>query len=391
MKKFVVLIIDDQIDSKDSLAEILVSNDFLVTTASTSEKVYECLNNENIDLIFIFAGKFNHQSTSICQTIKSNTAWNTIPVVFILDHYEQSIVRELYNSGCDDYILKPFVWNELLMKSRIHLELKYSRQMARNMNQILESKVAQRTFELEASLTKLVQANKDLEILEIAKSEFFNMISHEIRTPLNGILGSLALIDRFTLSEQLKRYFAILDLSVKRLEKFSNTILEASTLRIKGDKALIIEDADLLIIVNDVVSQYLEQISAKNISINLKNNLTDCVLRCDKRYLSKCLEVVLDNAVKFTPRDSTIDIELFNDSDKKIHITIADSGSGFSKSSLNTIFSAMGDLKAHFDKNIGMGLHMAKLITDAHLGSIKAGNRIPNGGIIEICLPNSRN
>ncbi len=390
MKKFVVLVIDDQIDSRNSLAEILVSNDFIVTTANTDEKVYECLNNEVIDLIFICSGYSVHHNTSFCRTIKGKSAWTTIPVIFILDHYEQAIVREIYESGCDDYILKPIVWNELMMKSRIHLELKYSRQMARSVNQILESKVEQRTHELEASLTKLVQANKDLEILEIAKSEFFNMISHEIRTPLNGILGSLALIDRFTLSEKVKRYFSILDLSVKRLEKFSNTILEASTLRIKGEKALRFEDADILVMFNYIVNQHFEQISAKSITIDLKNNLTNSVLRCDKKYLSKCLEVVLDNAVKFSPTDSIIDVELFNDTEHNVKITIADSGSGFSESSLSTIFNAMGNLKAHFDKNIGMGLHMAKLITDAHSGSIKAGNRSPNGAIIEICFPKSR-
>ncbi len=387
MKKFTVLIVDNQVDSRDSLAEILASNDFLVETAADSEAATQILLKDNIDLVFINADLPSGKSFSVCNVIKANDRWNNIPVIFTIEYEEFSEVREIYDSGGDDYILKPFVWSELMTKARIHLELKYSRQMAKNMNQILETKVAQRTQELEESIKKLVKANKDLEILEIAKLEFFNLISHEIRTPLNGIMGSLALIDRFDFSDQVNRYFSILDLSVKRLEKFSHTILEASTLRIKGKKALILVETDLVSLIRDSLDQSLAQFSDKRVQIYFRNNTTKSNLTGDLKYLTKCFVAVFNNAIKYSPNDGVIEVIINNEPDGYLKITITDRGKGFSKGSLDNIYNAMGNLEGHVDQNIGMGLHIAKLIIDAHSGFISVGNLIPTGAVVEIRFP----
>ena len=68
-------------------------------------------------------------------------------------------------------------------------------------------------------------------------------------------------------------------------------------------------------------------------------------------------------------------------------ISVADRGNGFSKAALDNIYDALSNLEAHFDQNTGMGLHLAKLIVDAHSGFIKVGNRNPTGALIEIMIP----
>ena len=387
MKKFSILVFDDQVESRNSLEEILISNEFLVKTATNGKEVFHLLAEDMFDLIIINTGMSLPDSFSTCRTIKENADWKSIAVIYLVDYTDLAFVKDFYESGGDDFILKPVVWSELKMKTAIHLELKYSRQMAKNMNQMLETKVAQRTRELEDSLKKLSKANKDLEILEIAKSEFFNLISHEIRTPLNGIMGSMALIDRYNLSDQVNRYFSLLDLSVKRLEKFSNTILEASTLRIKGEKALMFSESDLADIVQYALDHAIDQFSDKDFEIDFKNNSSNSKLKCDQKYLIKCFSSIFENALKFSPKGEKIEITIKNESDCYLGITIADLGIGFSKAALENIYSAMSNLDAHFDQNTGMGLHIAKLIIDAHSGFIKVGNRDPKGAIVEIKIP----
>ncbi|MEI7523762.1 MAG: response regulator [Mariniphaga sp.] len=388
MKKFKILVIDDQTDDRISLEEILVANDFLVLNASGREEAEQLLSEELVDLIFIDGVITGIQPLSTAKLIKTNENWKDIPIIFMVGKDDLRILKELYQSGGDDYIIKPFTWSELLMKTRLHLELKYSRQMAKNTNQMLESRVIQRTNELEASLKKLREANKELGVLEIAKSEFFNLISHEIRTPLNGILGSLALIDRLKLPDDVNHYFSLLDLSVKRLEDFSNTILEASKLRIKGVKALVFMETDLVMILQDAISECSTKFCKKNISVDLQNYTSGTpLLKADHKYLLKCFNVILDNSFKFSPGGGKIEISIIAQPPGFLKTVISDYGTGFSKASLENIYHGFANLNAHFDQNTGMGLHLAKLIIDAHSGFIKVGNNNPTGAIVEILIP----
>jgi two-component system, sensor histidine kinase and response regulator len=387
MKKFNILVIDDHAGNRASLQEILIANDFVVKTAISSKAGLELLAEELFDLIFIESLMPGMNSYQTCQKIKADPRLRNIPVIFVVRNEDLIFVKEIYESGGDDYVVTPLVWSELLMKTRIHLELKYSREMSRNMNQLLEAKVAQRTFELEDSLKKLGQAKKDLELLSVAKSEFLNLISHEIRTPLNGILGSLALIGRYHYTDEVNRYFSLLDTSVKRLEKFSNTILEASTLRIKGDKALVFTPIDLVKVMRQSINHCSAKFTEKSIEIILQNETTNSSYKGDPKYLEKCFTAILDNAFKFSSKGNKVEITITNDANGFLKITIADYGKGFSKVAMENIYKPLSNLEAHFDQNTGMGLHLAKLIVDAHSGSIKAGNRETAGAIIEISLP----
>ena len=387
MKKFNILIIDDNVGNMVFLQEILVANDFEVKTTTNSSEGLKILLEESIDLVFVAAKIAGKNSFQTCQTIKLNQDLRRTPVIFIVGIDELILIKEIYASGGDDYILRPIIWNELLMKVRIHLELKYSREMSRNMNQILETKVGQRTVELEDSMKKLSEAKKELELLSVAKSEFLNLISHEIRTPLNGIMGSLALIGRYQYTEEVNRYFSLLDTSVKRLEKFSNTILEASTLRIKGEKALIKLEVDLAQVIRSAIGKCTTKFSEKGIDIIVQNNSVNSIINGDHKFLLKCFTAVLDNSFKFSPQKGKVEIDMGNDVNGFLRVTITDNGKGFSKIAMDNIYKPLSNLDAHFDQNTGMGLHLAKLVVEAHSGFISAGNREPNGAFIEILIP----
>ena len=195
------------------------------------------------------------------------------------------------------------------------------------------------------------------------------------------------MIDRFKLPDEINRYLMLLGYSAKRLEKFSNTILEASALRIKGEKALVYVDTEFMNIIQKALDQVMGQFSEKNIVIDIQNNATNLSLRGDQNYLIKCFAMVFENAFKFSNTGGKLDIIIVNEPEGNLKITIADYGIGFSKVSLDNIFKAMSNLDTHFDQNTGMGLHIAKLIIEAHSGSIQVGNRIPSGAFVEIRIP----
>ena len=390
MKKFNILVIDSNVENRSSFEEMLRLNDYLVKTAENGKAGLEILNDGVFDLIFIDSDLPNRESYQTCKAIKANARLGKIPVLFIVGNSSLNFLNEVYESWGDDYITKPLVWSELLMKSRIHLELRYSREMSKNMNHILESKVAQRTNELEDSLQKLGKAKKDLELLTIAKSEFLNMISHEIRTPLNGILGSMALIGRYHFADDVNRYFSLLDTSVKRLEKFSNTILEASTLRLKGEKALVFMEFDLIKSIQEAIAICNSKYSDKAIEIDLKSEGVETKIKGDQKFVLKCFVAVLDNAFKFSPKMKCIKIIVIKNVGGFIKVEVSDTGKGFSGSALSRIFEPLSNQQAHFDQNTGMGLHLAKTIVDAHSGFMTVKNNETAGATIEILLPVNR-
>ncbi len=390
MKKFKILVIDSNVESRSSLEEMLLLIDYLVKTAESGKVGLEILNHGQFDMVFIDSELPGKESFQTCKTIKANSRLGKIPVLFVVGNRNLNFLNEIYESWGDDYITKPLVWSELLMKSRIHLELKYSRDMAKNMNHILESKVAQRTIELEDSLQKLRKAKKDLELLTIAKSEFLNMISHEIRTPLNGILGSMALIGQYNFNDEVNRYFSLLDTSVRRLEKFSNTILEASTLRLKGAKALVFMEFDLLKVIHEAIAICKAKYSDKAIEIDLRSEGVETNIKGDQKFLLKCFNAVLDNAFKFSPKMKSIRIIVINNGGGFLKIEISDDGKGFSKSALGHLFEPLSNQQGHFDQNTGMGLHLAKTIVDAHSGFMSVKNNESAGATIEILLPVNR-
>ena len=273
------------------------------------------------------------------------------------------------------------------MKTRIHLELRYSREIAKNTHRMLEENVSKRTVELMASLEELKQAKKDLELLSIAKSEFLNLMSHEIRTPLNGILGSLALIGRHQFSDEVNRYLSLLDISVKRLERFSNMILESSNLRLKGRNMLMYSKLNFDELIHKAIEQCNLKFEDKEIKVIFQNEANHRLIMGDARYLLKCLVAIIDNAFKFSSSKGVVEIRTWNETKDQLKFSISDYGKGFSESALANIYKPLSNLESHFDQNTGMGLHLAKLIVDAHAGIITAGNHAPSGAIIEITLP----
>ena len=390
MKKFNVLIINNSLEEAGLFEKILGTNDFRIDIAQTGKAALVKLKREEADLIFIDAGRDHTDGFATCRTIKSDAGYDMIPVIFITEYTDPNIIKNCFDCGCDDYVLRPLNENELLKKTMFHIELKFSRKMSKDINHILEEKIAERTIELEESLLKLNKAKKELESLDIAKSEFLNLISHEIRTPLNGIMGSLALIGRYHFTDEVNSYFSLLDTSVKRLEKFSNTILEASNLRLKGEKALVFNDIDSLNIVNEAIGVCSDKYSNKGIQIKLSSQSNHLLIHADIKYLKKCLIAVIDNAYKFSPSGGTIGIIVKNEANTFLNIAISDEGPGFSKDSLENIFEPLSNSKAHYDKNTGMGLHLAKLIVEAHSGFISVKNIESQGAEIEIKFPLSQ-
>ena len=113
------------------------------------------------------------------------------------------------------------------------------------------------------------------------------------------------------------------------------------------------------------------------------------MVKVDARLLVQVFINIIDNAIKYTPKDSTITISAKIKSDK-IEVSIADNGQGISdeaKDKLFEMFYTANSTVADSRRGIGIGLSLCKSIIMAHGGEIKVRDNKPQGTVFIFTLP----
>lgn len=261
--------------------------------------------------------------------------------------------------------------------SAIIMGIKTARDKLSDVNQWLEKTVEERTSDLRQAHAELEQAHLELRSLDKAKSDFLRMVSHEIRTPLNGIQGFTYLMKDMPQAPEVAEVFDMLEISVKRLERFSLVALLITELQ-AGNKNVRREEVIILDLVNEVINRLDEKARTKNLQVSTNGFVAQEGIRGDRKMLTMCVESILDNAITYSPEGGMITIESFNANNRHC-LQFIDRGPGFSEDALKTLFKPFSPGEQHIDENVGLDLALAKMIMDAHGGNITVANN-PEGG-----------
>ncbi len=264
----------------------------------------------------------------------------------------------------------------MIARVRTHLQLKHSKSLLFETNIWLEKEVSIRTNELNT-------AKKELEELDLVKNEFLNLLNHEIRTPLHGILGSISVISEYETSDEMRQFLQMLDLSARRLEKFSNKALDISTLRTKGPEELTLTDENLTEILQEVVLEISETAKQEKITITVSEMQIPLHVIVDKPRIHKAMLYIIDNAIRFSEPGSCITINAKQEAGK-LTIEIKDHGQGFSEYALQNLFKPFCNTRHHYDSSTGLSLYFAKLVMNAHKGDISILKNSPTGSIVKL-------
>ena len=228
-----------------------------------------------------------------------------------------------------------------------------------NANKHLEQRVYDRTKELE-------KANQ-------AKSEFLSSMSHELRTPMNAILGfgQLLDIDENLHSEHRTSVNEILQAGHHLLELI-NEVLDLSKIE-EGKLEVKIEDINISKIIADSLAT-LEPL-AKQDNIQLINNSLseiDYVVRADKLRFKQVFINLISNAIKYNNKDGKVFINIDVSDNKKIRISIKDTGPGIDKEKQEKLFIPFERLgyEGNTVEGAGIGLVLSKKLMELMNGNI---------------------
>jgi two-component system sensor histidine kinase/response regulator len=373
LSRYSILIVDDNPHNLQVLGKLLRENDYSIEFATNGEAALVWLKKTTFDLILLDINMPGLSGFEVCSKIRSDSSLEKIPVIFLSAETDRESILKGFDLGAQDYITKPFDSRELLSRVKTHLTLKDSLEKLGKQNIILETTVLERTKQLR-------QANEQLLELDKAKSEFLRLVSHEIRTPLNGIIGPLELLKESGSFTGVEELMEILDLSVKRLEKFSLNALLITRLKTKQFE-IRKEFVELPILFRDLLSENSEKISAHNLHVDIINKTESPHINGEPELIKTCFENILINSISYTPINSNLEI-LISDNMEGIVCEFKDNGLGFGEDALGKVFDlfSMGD--ASRDNSPGIGLSICKMIMEAHLGNIKIGNNESGGAFV---------
>jgi two-component system sensor histidine kinase/response regulator len=147
--KFTILMVDDNPKNLQLLGSTLRNEGYMLEFATNGNMALSWLNKRTFDLILLDIMMPEISGFDVCEQIRAKEDLNDLPIIFLTAKTDKESIIKGFNLGAQDYITKPFDTAELLARVRTHLELRYSREQLKNMNQILEDRVEERTLELQ--------------------------------------------------------------------------------------------------------------------------------------------------------------------------------------------------------------------------------------------------
>jgi two-component system sensor histidine kinase/response regulator len=383
-----ILIVDD-IYSNIELLEVLLSHAGFKNIKSLTDScifvnTYLAYKPDIIllDLMMPFKNGFE-----IMNDLKKIVPRNSfLPILILTADINADIKQNALSAGATDFLSKPFDLNEVVIRIKNLLDTRYLNLQLEQHNLKLQSKVKERTRELEKANKELKYKNEQLEALDNNKLEFLNIISHEIRTPLNGIKGFTEILKSKIDSPQLIEYLNYLEISANRLYDFSIHALLITQLNTnKYDVEF--EDVNILNLIEQTKITLKDKIDSKNIQVEFIKDAGLATVKADNILIKICFECLLDNAVKYSPKNAAVTVNAFCENDLTI-IEFIDNGSGFSALALKNLFHFFGVGDKHIDKNNGLCLALIKLIMVAHKGEISVRNNNTSGATVRLKFKN---
>jgi signal transduction histidine kinase len=256
----------------------------------------------------------------------------------------------------------------------------------------LETKVQERTTELQQANLDLETANTRLKDLDRMKSQFLSHCSHELRTPLTSIKG-------FTenmlhgmvgpLAERQHLYLTRISANANRLTRMIGDLLDLSRIE-AGTVRLAHQSVSLPSLLDDITQEFMPLTQPKNQELVLETTGEDVTIWGDADRLHQIVTNLVHNAHKFTPEHGRIVVAASADPPNHILLSITDSGPGIPQEALAHLFQAF--YQAHRrpeigTEGLGLGLSIVKQLVELHGATITVESTVGAGTTFCIRFP----
>ena len=246
--------------------------------------------------------------------------------------------------------------------------------------------LAQSVNNMASSLQKNIEDLKDLDRL---KDEFIIIASHNLRTPITVLKGYTSqLIADPKVTEVYKEKYKAISISVSHLEDLVEEFL--SIVSLETDKEIIPQSKiDLVAILNQVISYYSPLAMVKKVSLHFVSAKEKYFITGDLTKIKILFNNLIENAIKFNKDGGSVTIRITQSKSDYV-ISIKDTGIGISDKEIPLVFKKFHratDILTYNYQGLGLGLYLARVITEAHRGRIWFGSKLNSGSTFFVSLP----
>lgn len=222
---------------------------------------------------------------------------------------------------------------------------------------------------------------------EDMKNEFISSVSHELRTPLTSIKGWAITLQAKEIQkneDMLNQGLTIIENEGERLSLMVEDLLNFSRLSstsFQYEK----EDLNIVEIAKEVYQQLYPRSLNEKINFDFKTAYEEIIVNCDKNRMKEVFINIIDNAMKFTPKDGHIDIFISKE-DENVDIEVKDDGEGIKEDEISFVSSKF--FKGSSSKSqTGLGLSICEEIVKAHDGKLVIKSKYTVGTSVIVVLP----
>lgn len=339
-----ILTVDDSSFIRNLLHGVLTEKGYNVHTASCATEALELLQNNTFHLILLDLIMPGLDGISFLEKLKENPKYAKIPVIVISGDTSRNNYSRVLKNGASDFIKKPFIIEEILLKCDIHIK------------SLLQSK-------------KIIESEKEM-IKQKSISKLLGNIAHHWRQPLTAISthASSILVERELKIETEENFTNRMEDIIEYTQLLSHTIddfqLLFSSLELKNK-------INTEIFLKEILYPFESYIKQNNINLEIKYNIDNFFIYEDR--LKQILTLMIKNMQEHCPDNKHIFISINKDKDF-LNIQVKDSGGGISKEISKKIFEPYFTTK-HNSFNKGIGLYLVyQIIQEDFNGSINIHN-----------------
>jgi two-component system sensor histidine kinase/response regulator len=364
MKKQHILIVEDHEPLLAAIQHVLELEDYAVLTASDGIEALQVMEEIQPDLIVADIMMPRMNGYDFYEAVRERPEWVPIPFIFLTARAEKEDMLKGKALGVEDYIVKPFDPEELLIAVQARLGRAQAIQEAS-----------------EAGFEKL-------------KQQIINTLSHELRTPLTYIQGytALALEDASSHGE-LEDFLSAIKEGADRLTRLVEDMLLLVQMD-TGQAAMDFESLartrpDLDAIVESTAKKYTGQASQQGLTLKVQTPPNLPQVRLCEPFFVDALSRLLDNAIRFSRDKGELVRVSIQADDEWVEITVQDDGIGIASDQIPHLFERFRqiDRQQLEQQGAGLGLAIAQELISLHGGKISVASQLGEGATFTIQLP----